>query len=562
MAVAAAHDSLIGTALADKYRIVRQIGKGGMGIVYLGEHIELNKRVAIKMMLEKYADDSEAIARFKREALAASRIGNTHIIDIMDIGIAADGRSFVVMELLEGSSLGDVIKASGPMPAWRAVHIMRQTLRAVSAAHAKGIIHRDLKPDNIFLVNQDDHHDFVKLLDFGISKMVDQAAEIASTRLTTTGMVMGTPLYMAPEQAMGAVTDGLADMYALGVILYEMLAGKPPLDGNTYAVLIAKLLTVDPPLLSEVRPGLPANLVAATHRALEKEPQNRFANCEAFAAALPNLDRTSSSIELAQTLDSDRIAAVAMPMTPGRAVSLPTPPGQPASGKGSKLPLIIGALGTGLAVGTVAILLSMRGGDAKPRPLVSEIVDPSKAASLDAGLAPTEVGTLHVKSVPSGGTAKLDGNIIGTTPVTITVAAGVHRVRVELGGTGIEQEVEIRAGRDSDTLLGLPTVVGSGSGSGGGAGSGSAAKIIKPKVPLLVKPQALPHVEPTPPPGAGPVEPTGFTAPRDLTVARPEPTKPEPPKPPKPKPEPKPEAKPQDPTDGSSKPIRRSNPYQ
>jgi eukaryotic-like serine/threonine-protein kinase len=174
-------DSLIGFTLIDKYKILRQIGRGGMGVVYEAEHIELGKRVAIKLMLEKYAEDGEAIARFKREALAASRIGNAHIIDVSDIGTAPDGRSFVVMELLLGSPLKDIIEKSGPMPPWRVCQIMRQVLRAVGAAHAKNIIHRDLKPDNIFLVNQDDHHDFVKLLDFGISKIVDQAAEIAAT---------------------------------------------------------------------------------------------------------------------------------------------------------------------------------------------------------------------------------------------------------------------------------------------------------------------------------------------------------------------------------------------
>ncbi|MGN6107276.1 MAG: serine/threonine-protein kinase, partial [Kofleriaceae bacterium] len=155
MQAASAEDSLIGFVLADKYRVVRQIGRGGMGVVYEAEHVALGKRVAIKLMLEKYADDAEAIARFQREALAASRIGNPHIIDVSDIGTAPDGRSFVVMELLTGAPLSQVLESTGPMAPWRAIHVMRQVLRAVGAAHAKGIIHRDLKPDNIFLVNQD-----------------------------------------------------------------------------------------------------------------------------------------------------------------------------------------------------------------------------------------------------------------------------------------------------------------------------------------------------------------------------------------------------------------------
>ncbi|MEJ7600450.1 MAG: serine/threonine-protein kinase, partial [Kofleriaceae bacterium] len=228
MQTAAVDESLVGVVLEDKYRIVRVIGQGGMGVVFEAEHMNVGKRVAVKVMLTKYAEDIEAIARFHREALAASRIGNQHIIDIHDMGHTPDGRLFVAMELLDGAPLSKILEASGPMPPWRAIHIMRQVLRAVGAAHTKGIIHRDLKPDNIFLVNEDDHHDFVKLLDFGVSKLIDLDEQVASTKLTSTGVVIGTPLYMAPEQALGNPIDGGADVYACGVILYELLTGKPP----------------------------------------------------------------------------------------------------------------------------------------------------------------------------------------------------------------------------------------------------------------------------------------------------------------------------------------------
>ena len=167
-----------------------------MGVVYEAEHVQLGKKVAIKLLLAKFADDPEAIARFQREALTVSQIGNPHIIDVVDIGVAPDGRSFVVLELLTGSDLGGVLTLTGPMNPQRAIAIMQQVLQGVGAAHARGIVHRDLKPDNVFLVQRGTDVDFVKILDFGISKILD--AVDAKVRLTSTGTVVGTPVYMAP----------------------------------------------------------------------------------------------------------------------------------------------------------------------------------------------------------------------------------------------------------------------------------------------------------------------------------------------------------------------------
>jgi len=355
---AAESSSLIGLALEDRYQILREIGRGGMGIVYEAEHTGLGKRIAIKVMLDKYANDDEAVARFKREALAASRIGNPHIIDVSHIGAAPDGRPFVVMELLDGEPLSNILKVTGPMQSWRAIHIMRQVLRAVGAAHAKGIIHRDLKPDNIFIVNRDDEHDFVKLLDFGISKIVDTAEQMAATRLTTTGMVMGTPLYMAPEQATGAPAERGVDIYACGVILFEMLSGRPPFDETNYNLLIAKLLTASPPLLSDLRKGLPASLVAAVHRALEKDPDHRFPTADVFAQALPS-DRAVSepNLEIMDTLP---------PGSPGASQHAAPPQTVPPARRGVPRWLIGGVLALA-GVGAIATAVVLGNGGTTTR---------------------------------------------------------------------------------------------------------------------------------------------------------------------------------------------------
>ena len=411
MSAAVAQDSLVGFVLEGKYRVLRQIGRGGMGIVYEAEHVGIGKRVAVKLMLEKYSEDAEAIRRFQREAIAASRVGNAHIIDVSDIGTAPDGRAFVVMELLDGVPLSKIIEAVGPMSPWRAIQIIRQVLRGVGAAHAKGIIHRDLKPDNIFLVNHEGEHDFVKLLDFGISKVVDPDEEKAMTKLTTTGVVMGTPLYMAPEQAMGHVTDRYADLYAVGVILYEMLAGRPPFEGQTYAVLVAKVLTEEPKHLDDVRPGLPPALVRATHRALAKEPERRFGSAEAFATALPG-DRSPSQIELAGTLDSGMGIS---------AVSVARP--------GARWPWIamVVALLAGAAA-TAGVLMSQRG------PAEPAGAGAPAAGSAAAPFTPPATGLLEIKTTPPGARVMIDGKPEGTTPLVITLLPGPHQVRLELDG--------------------------------------------------------------------------------------------------------------------------------
>jgi serine/threonine protein kinase len=446
--------SLIGVALEERYSIVREIGRGGMGIVYEAEHVELGKRIAIKVMLDKYANDQEAIARFKREALAASRIGNPHIIDVSHIGTAPDGRPFVAMELLDGKPLSDILKATGPMQPWRAIHIMRQVLRAVGAAHAKGIIHRDLKPDNIFIVNRDDEHDFVKLLDFGISKILDTNEQMASTRLTSTGVVMGTPLYMAPEQAMGAPAERGVDIYACGVILFEMLSGRPCFDETNYNLLVAKLLTASPPYLSDLRKGLPTSLVVAVHRALEKEPEQRFPTAELFANALPS-DRAMSepNLEIASTLPPGASGHG------GVATSNPSTMHPPVK-RGVPRWLIGGILAIAGAAAIAAAVVLSKGRD---RPVATatptatpQITPPAPTPSPPPPAPVADSGKLEIHTIPDGASVKIDTNDVGVTPIEVTLQAGHHKLHVERAGfTTIDADQNINANERTSAVITL-----------------------------------------------------------------------------------------------------------
>ncbi len=414
-----ASSSLIGQTFDNKFRIVRLIGRGGMGEVFEAEHTQLGKRVAVKLMLEKYNGDKEAIARFTREALAAGRIGNPHIIDVMDIGTAPDGRAYVVMELLIGMPLSRLIEDHGAVPVNRALKIMRQVLRAVGAAHAKGIVHRDLKPDNIFLTTQGDQQDFVKLLDFGISKIMDPDMAAAATKLTTTGVVMGTPLYMAPEQAMGNDVDHLADLYACGVIFYEMLAGRPPFEGHTYAVLVAKLLTTDPPLLSDLREGVPPRLVAAIHRALEKEPKARHSHADAFLLALP-ATQSGSPVELAGTVAGSTLPSGQQVI----AVPVPAP--------SSKKNVIIGVAAAlaGVAVASV-ILVKMQSS-----PAAETTPEPTKTVETTPSKPPVALTRIDFVVTPAEAIVTLDNDPTRTyrNDSGIVVTPGTHELKVELAG--------------------------------------------------------------------------------------------------------------------------------
>lgn len=280
-------DAYSGAVLDGRYVLDRLLGEGGMGVVYLGRHKSLDKRVAVKILKRELAEDRDMLERFFNEARAASSIGSHHIVDIVDFGMLPDGAAYFVMEMLDGRSLGALMDELKILPSPRLVGIARQIAEGLQAAHAAGIVHRDLKPDNIMLVARANEPDFVKILDFGIAKVAN-----AASRLTRTGSVFGTPHYMSPEQAAGLAVDSRGDIYALGIILYEMACGKVPFDSDNYMGILTQHMYKAPPpprtLVvppNSVSPGLEAIIL----KCLTKKPEGRYQDMNALVADLDAL---------------------------------------------------------------------------------------------------------------------------------------------------------------------------------------------------------------------------------------------------------------------------------
>jgi serine/threonine protein kinase len=271
----------IGSEIDGRYRVVELIGEGGMGKVYLAEHIEIGKRVALKVLHPSYSRMPDLVERFRREARAASKIGHPNIVDVTDSGATADGSVYFVMEYLEGVELGSVIEREGALDVARALRISGQICRALSAAHREGIIHRDLKPENIFLIVRGGEADVVKVLDFGIAKTTEAEAA-RERRLTSPGMAMGTPEYMAPEQAAGRPADARTDVYSLGAIMYEMMTGLPPYTGDNFMEILTKKATMDPPPPISIRPELPQPVSDLVLAAMSRNPDARPQSMESL----------------------------------------------------------------------------------------------------------------------------------------------------------------------------------------------------------------------------------------------------------------------------------------
>jgi serine/threonine protein kinase len=400
-------DTLVGTVLEAKYEITRKIGQGGMGAVYEATHKLIGKRVAVKILLDKYAQKDQIVARLQQEARLASSIGHSNIIDITDIGQTKDGRMFVVMEFLEGESLGALIARSGRLEQQRALRIARQIASALGAAHKKGILHRDVKPENVFLLVRNDQ-DFVKVVDFGISKSLRPEDGTDSPRLTQTGMVLGTPLYMSPEQARGdEQLDHRIDVYALGVIMYEMVTGEVPYRGTNYLNVLSQVLSEEPAPPSQINKDVGPDLEAVIEKALDKDRDHRYQSMEELAADLDALMSDSMASTGARITANRRKRKSHVARTPLRYVLWVAGLSVIVAAVVLTVKMVMGGEGEKPATPAVAAGLAGDAGAARP-------------ARADAGarVPSTELAHINIESRPPGIEVFEGGRSLGVTPTT------------------------------------------------------------------------------------------------------------------------------------------------
>ncbi len=269
-------DPLVGTCLMGKYDIIDVIGHGGMGVVYKGRQVMMDRTVAIKMLQTQHIADSMSVKRFYQEGKAASKMNHPHVITVYDFGVTANtGQPFIVMDYLQGVALSDLIKDEGQLGVERSIKVLSQATDALDHAHRMGVIHRDLKPSNIMLIDYEDEKDYVKVVDFGVAKLITAGGE--QQRLTQMGEVCGSPVYMSPEQCQGLELDNRSDIYSMGIVIYETLTGRLPILGKTMVDTMSKHITDMPPHFNEVRPDLyiPERLEAVVFKALAKDPADR-----------------------------------------------------------------------------------------------------------------------------------------------------------------------------------------------------------------------------------------------------------------------------------------------
>ena|ERR1022692_1014388 len=474
------------------YKITAKLGEGGMGVVYLAEHPVIGKKVAMKAIHPELSKNSDVVSRFITEAKAVNQIGHEHIVDIADFGNTSDGEFYFVMEYLQGESLSDRLKREKHIPIGEAMSIGAQIADALNASHQQGIIHRDLKPENIFLCNRGGSRDFVKVLDFGLAKLTQNDQKV--THKTRTGSVMGTPYYMSPEQCEGKTEiDYRADIYSLGVLIFEMLTGKVPFGGEGYGEIIVKHVTMPPPSVRSIVPDLPEYLDLLLYRVLAKDRDQRFQTMADLREALLDPERYASSApEVGIPDDLSGIARAAAPMArselEGRSLL------GYGSGLGSKPPASSGTpSGRGELINNIDNLIRTKPGSRLLLffGVVSTVaaiflIYPRREARRPLAVAtplhPTTV-RVNFNSDPDGAVVtRADGKTLGLTPLSIEVAYSDSAVEFLFKKAGYEPKtmyvVPNLPSPMFATLRRADVEPATGEGAGGGTGDKNAAAAV------------------------------------------------------------------------------------
>jgi len=440
-----ATDTLIGQVLDGRYEVERVLGEGGMGIVYKARHVTLGKPLAIKVLKAEVSKDQEIVQRFRQEAQSATAIGNHHIIDISDFGVLPDGSTFFVMEYLDGTSLTRAIEPGRPLKSQRTIHVAKQLCRALGAAHDVGIVHRDLKPDNIYLISRGGDRDFVKVLDFGIAKVGGK-----QSKLTQVGQVFGTPHYMSPEQCSGTGVDRRTDIYALGVIMYEMVTARVPFDADNLMGILTKHLYEQPIAPRDLPPPVeaPPALEAVIMKALAKKPELRYQTMQELLADLELVEQGLAPTAVAEPPRATSVTSASaggVPRTTGvrsTTRSASSPPDVELPRNRSTGLVIGGALLVLVGVGAIFAFSGDRketvvvdappapapeqpkvqaGSAATPAPVAATPEAEPAAQPTTSAPPPVPEAPLRVQltSTPEGAQVHLNGALLGRTPYEI-----------------------------------------------------------------------------------------------------------------------------------------------
>ncbi len=414
---AAGTADLLGSVVADRYHILKKLGEGGMGTVYLAEHVKMGRKSALKVMNPGMNSDPDAIARFNREASNASRLSHPNICGIYDFGETPDGLIYLAMEFIEGKALTDLIEIDGSLAPARAGSIVHQTGDALQVAHDAGIVHRDLKPDNIMVTKNRDGTDLVKVVDFGIAKASSSDAQ----KVTKTGLVVGTPEYMSPEQLSGDKLDGRSDIYSLALVAFNCLTGKLPFPSETAQEAMIMRLTDRPRMLSEIRPDIewPEQLQEVMDRGLARDSAERYQSAAQFgrdfAEAVSSMPAPAAVTPDGATMviGAANIAASAAKTKPvpatrvagrdeSKSPSKPAPAAPAAVAKKSNMiPMAVGGVAV-VAAGIFGAMKMTGGGDALTA-VDSSLTAPGPVASAPPTQTPPDAGTVTPPSIPTGG---------------------------------------------------------------------------------------------------------------------------------------------------------------